>query len=158
MAESSSLPPALASLLGPAGLLTDASDLAPALADWRSLYQGRALALLRPANTAELAEAVRLCAGAGIAIVPQGGNTSMVGGATPDASGRTVIVSLARMNRIRDLDPMDMTMTAEAGVVVNRPWAVETPPHSAVKRQSVGALILSGDQSFSIWRSGRRAS
>ncbi|MCA3343146.1 MAG: FAD-binding oxidoreductase, partial [Roseomonas sp.] len=72
MADSPPLPPALASLLGPAGLLTDASDLAPALADWRSLYQGRALALLRPANTAELAEAVRLCAGAGIAIVPQG--------------------------------------------------------------------------------------
>ena len=118
MAESSSLPPALASLLGPAGLLTEPTDLAPALADWRSLYQGRALALLRPANTAELAEAVRLCSAAGIAIVPQGGNTSMVGGATPDASGRNVIVSLARMNRIRDLDPLDMTMTAEAGVVV----------------------------------------
>jgi FAD/FMN-containing dehydrogenase len=118
MAESSPLPPALASLLGPTGLLTDPADLAPALADWRSLYQGRALALLRPANTAELAEAVRLCAAAGIAIVPQGGNTSMVGGATPDSSGRTVIVSLARMNRIRDLDPLDMTMTAEAGVVV----------------------------------------
>ncbi|MFM8616741.1 MAG: hydroxyacid dehydrogenase, partial [Alphaproteobacteria bacterium] len=61
MADSSSLIPALASLLGPAGLLTEASDLAPALADWRSLYQGRAMALLRPANTAELAEAVRLC-------------------------------------------------------------------------------------------------
>jgi FAD/FMN-containing dehydrogenase len=118
MAESSPLPPALASLLGPAGLLTEPTDLAPALADWRSLYQGRAMALLRPANTAELAEAVRLCAAAGIAIVPQGGNTSMVGGATPDASGRAVIVSLARMNRIRDLDPVDMTMTAEAGVVV----------------------------------------
>jgi FAD/FMN-containing dehydrogenase len=118
MADSSSLLPALGSLLGPAGLLTEASDLAPALADWRSLYQGRAMALLRPANTAELAEAVRLCSSAGIAIVPQGGNTSMVGGATPDGSGRTAIVSLARMNRIRDLDPLDMTMTAEAGVVV----------------------------------------
>ena len=122
MAESSPLPSALASLLGPAGLLTEPTDLAPALADWRSLYQGRALALLRPANTAELAEAVRLCAGAGIAIVPQGGNTSMVGGATPDASGRAVIVSLARMNRIRDLDPLDMTMTAngiETGTIRN---------------------------------------
>ncbi|MFM7417633.1 MAG: FAD-binding oxidoreductase, partial [Alphaproteobacteria bacterium] len=102
MADSPSLLPTLASLLGPTGLLTEASDLAPALADWRSLYEGRAMALLRPANTAELAEAVRLCSAAGIAIVPQGGNTSMVGGATPDASGRAVIVSLARMNRIRD--------------------------------------------------------
>ena len=116
------LPPALldrlGALLGPKGLLTDPADLEPHLADWRALYRGRTPCVLRPAGTAELAEAVRLCAEAGVALVPQGGNTSMVGGATPDESGRQVVVSLARMNRIRDLDPLDMTMTAEAGVVL----------------------------------------
>ncbi len=108
----------LGSLLGPRGLLTDPADLAPHLADWRDLYHGRTPCVLRPADTAELAEAVRLCAAAGVAMVPQGGNTSMVGGATPDEGGRQVVVSLARLNRIRDLDPVDLTMTAEAGVIL----------------------------------------
>ncbi len=114
----SDLPDALATLLGPAGLLTDPADIAPALSDWRGLYRGAALAVLRPANTQQVADCVRICAAAGIAIVPQGGNTSMVGGATPEGNGRSVVLSLARLNRIRDLDPIDMTMTAEAGVVV----------------------------------------
>jgi FAD/FMN-containing dehydrogenase len=114
----SDLPDALATLLGPAGLLTDPADIAPALSDWRALYRGAALAVLRPANTQQVADCVRICAEAGIAIVPQGGNTSMVGGATPEGNGRSVVLSLARLNRIRDIDPLDMTMTAEAGVVV----------------------------------------
>jgi FAD/FMN-containing dehydrogenase len=109
---------ALAGRLGPRGVSTDEADLAPLCTDWRGLYTGRALALLRPADTAECADAVRLCAEAGIAIVPQGGNTSMVAGATPDSSGRSVILSLARMNRIRALDATDMTMVAEAGVIL----------------------------------------
>jgi len=105
-------------LLGPAGVLTDPADIAPALSDWRSLYQGNALAVLRPATTEQVAACVKLCAKAGVPIVPQGGNTSMVGGATPTEDGRSVVLSLARMNRIRALDPVDMTMTAEAGVVL----------------------------------------
>jgi FAD/FMN-containing dehydrogenase len=116
------LPPglleALGALLGPRGLLTAAAELEPHLADWRALYRGATPCVLRPGSTAELAAAVRLCAAAGVAMVPQGGNTSMVGGAVPDESGRQVVVSLARLNRIRDLDPVDMTMTAEAGVVL----------------------------------------
>ena len=112
------LPDALATLLGPAGVLTDPADIAPALSDWRSLYQGKAMAVLRPASTEQVAACVKACAAAGIPIVPQGGNTSMVGGATPSEDGRSVVLSLARMNRIRALDPVDMTMTAEAGVVV----------------------------------------
>ncbi len=108
----------LLSLLGPAGVLTDPTDIAPALSDWRSLYQGKAMAVLRPASTEQVAACVKACAAAGIPIVPQGGNTSMVGGATPSEDGRSVVLSLARMNRIRALDPVDMTMTAEAGVVV----------------------------------------
>ena len=108
----------LQALLGPSGLLCEPEDLAPHLTDWRGLYRGRAPFLLRPASTAELAEAVRLCAEAGAALVPQGGNTSMVGGAVPDESGLQVPVSLARLNRVRDVDPVDMTMTVEAGLVV----------------------------------------
>jgi FAD/FMN-containing dehydrogenase len=108
----------LAAILGPRGLLTEPGDIAPHLADWRGLYQGAALAVARPASTAEVAAVVRLCAEAGTPVVPQGGNTSMVGGATPDESGGHLVVSLTRMNRLRDLDPADMTMTVEAGMVL----------------------------------------
>ncbi len=118
MQSPSALPDDLATLLGPTGLITDPADIAPALSDWRGLYRGAALAVLRPATTAQVSDCVRICAAVGLAIVPQGGNTSMVGGATPEGNGRSVVLSLARMNRIRDLDPLDMTMTAEAGVVV----------------------------------------
>ncbi|WP_439599211.1 FAD-binding oxidoreductase [Falsiroseomonas sp.] len=109
---------ALAGLLGPRGLLTAPEDLEPHLSDWRALYRGATPCVVRPADTAELAAAVKLCAAAGVPMVPQGGNTSMVGGATPDESGRQIVVSLARLNRIRAIDPVDMTMTAEAGVVL----------------------------------------
>ncbi len=117
------LPPAglldrLSAALGPRGLLTEPADLAPHLTDWRGLYRGAALCVARPADTAEVASVVRLCAEARVPVFPQGGNTSMVGGATPDGSGRAVVLSLARLNRIRALDPVDMTMTAEAGVVL----------------------------------------
>ena len=108
----------LTALLGPAGVLTDAADIAPSLSDWRSLYRGKAVAVLRPASTEQVAACVKLCVAAGMPVVPQGGNTSMVGGATPTEDGRSVVLSLARMNRIRALDPVDMTMTAEAGVVL----------------------------------------
>lgn len=108
----------LHALLGPRGLLTDPADIAPHLSDWRALYQGRALAVARPADTAEVAAVVRLAQETGTPITVQGGNTSMVGGAVPDESGRHLVLSLARLNRIRDCDPVDMTMTAEAGVVL----------------------------------------
>ncbi len=108
----------LRAILGPRGLLTEAADLAPHLSDWRGLYRGAALAVARPGSTAEVAEVVRLCAGTGTPITVQGGNTSMVGGAVPDESGRHLVVALTRLNRIRDLDATDMTMTAEAGVVL----------------------------------------
>ena len=104
-------------ITGPAGLLTGA-DAAPMLTDWRGLYHGAALAVLRPGSTAELSECVRACAAARVAMVPQGGNTSMVGGATPDESGRQIVVALTRMNRVREIDTTDMTMVCEAGLVL----------------------------------------
>ncbi len=109
---------AFAAIVGTAGLSTDPGDLAPHLTDWRQRYTGRAQALLRPASTAEVAAIVRLCHQHRIPIVPQGGNTGLVGGATPDGSGAAVLLHLGRMNRIRALDALGNTITAEAGVVL----------------------------------------
>jgi FAD/FMN-containing dehydrogenase len=108
----------LGEIVGPRGLLDAAADMEPYEADWRNLRRGRALCVLRPDGTDAVARCVRLCAEAGVPIVPQGGNTSMVDGATPDDSGRQVVLSLARLNRIRAIDTVDMTMTLDAGVTV----------------------------------------
>ncbi len=107
----------LEAILGPSGVLLG-EDMAGYTEDWRRLYQGSAQAVVRPANVEEVACVVRACLEAGVAVVPQGGNTSMVGGATPRPNGRDVVLSLQRMNRVRDVDAVDMTMVAEAGV----PW------------------------------------
>jgi FAD/FMN-containing dehydrogenase len=109
---------AIRAVVGDRGLLTDPSDTQAASEDWRRLYKGRTSAVVRPANTAEVAAVVRLCADAGVPIVTQGGNTSMVGGAVPNEDGSELVVSTARLNRVRDLDPVDMTLTVEAGVTL----------------------------------------
>src|SRR3954447_20679579 len=109
---------AIRAVVGDRGLLTDGIDTAAYAEDWRRLYQGRTAAVVRPGSTQELAGVVQLCAASGTPIVPQGGNTSMVGGAVPNEDGTEIVVSLARLNRIRDLDPADMTMTIEAGVTL----------------------------------------
>ncbi len=114
----SSLLDKLAGLLGPKGYTREAGDVGPWLTDWRGHYRGAAAALLSPASREEAAEIVRLCAEAGVALVPQGGNTSMVGGATPDGSGEALIVSTRRMNRIRGLDPAAGIAVCEAGVIL----------------------------------------
>ncbi|HJQ17179.1 MAG TPA: FAD-binding oxidoreductase [Allosphingosinicella sp.] len=109
---------ALASLLGAKGFTRDPDAMAPWLEDWRGRYKGAAAAMLSPAGTAEVAEIVRLCAQTGVAIVPQGGNTSMVGGATPDAGGRSLLLSLRRMNRIRAISAPGNSAVCEAGVIL----------------------------------------
>lgn len=106
------------SLLGPRGLTRDPELIEPWLTDWRGHYTGAALALASPASTEEVGALVRLCARRGIAIVPQGGNSGMCGGATPDASGRQLILSLRRMNAIRAIDAEAMQITCDAGVVL----------------------------------------
>ena len=99
-------------------LLTDPVDMAPFLVDWRKLWRGNALAVVQP-NTAEaVAEVVRWCAQTGTPIVPQGGNTGMSGGATPDESGRAIVLSLARLNRVRAIDPVNDTITVDAGCLL----------------------------------------
>jgi FAD/FMN-containing dehydrogenase len=109
---------AAAALLGPRGFSREAEVMAPWLTDWRGRYTGRALALASPGSTAEVAALVRLCAQHRIAIVPQGGNSGMVGGATPDDSGAALLVSLRRLNRIRSLDPQAGQAVCEAGVIL----------------------------------------
>jgi FAD/FMN-containing dehydrogenase len=113
-----SLLDAIRAIVGARGILTDPSDTAPYSEDWRSLYHGRTSAVIRPATTEELAAVVKLCAANNIPVVPQGGNTSMVGGAVPNENGSELILSTARLNRIRDLDPVDMSLTVEAGVTL----------------------------------------
>lgn len=115
---SASLLDAFANLLGPKGFSVDADAMAPWLTDWRGKYHGRAAAMLSPTTTDEVAAVVRLCAEAEVALVPQGGNSGMVGGATPDASGDQLLLSLRRMNRIRQIDEAAQLAIAEAGVIL----------------------------------------
>lgn len=109
---------AAAELLGPRGLTTDPERMDAWLTDWRGRYTGRALALASPASTAEVAAVVKLCAAHGVPIVPQGGNSGMAGGATPDASGTAIILSLRRMAAIRPLEAGAGQVVCEAGVVL----------------------------------------
>jgi FAD/FMN-containing dehydrogenase len=109
---------ALAQMLGPKGFSRDPADLEPWLSDWRGRYHGKAAALLSPASTDETAAIVRLCAQAGTALVPQGGNTSMVAGATPSPAGDSLLLSTRRMNRIRSLSFETDQTVCEAGVIL----------------------------------------
>ncbi|MBU3543034.1 FAD-binding oxidoreductase [Polynucleobacter sp. MWH-Loch1C5] len=109
---------ALQAIVGQDQVITEASDLEPYLIDWRKRYRGTALAAVRPANTHEVAAVVQLCAQEKIALVPQGGNTGMCGGATPNPQGRQIVVSLQRMNRVREVDTANQTITVEAGCIL----------------------------------------
>jgi FAD/FMN-containing dehydrogenase len=108
----------LAPRLGPRTVVTDPDLIAPWLTDWRGRYHGAAFALLQPVDTAEVTAIVAAAARHGVALTPQGGNTSMVGGATPPADGSAAIMSLRRMNRVRAVDPDAGLAVAEAGVVL----------------------------------------
>jgi len=105
-------------MLGDRGFTTDPELLAPWVSDWRGRFHGSALGMASPADTGGVAEFVKLCARHGVSIVPQGGNSGMSGGATPDSSGASVLLSLRRMDRIRSLDPVAGQVTCEAGVIL----------------------------------------
>ncbi len=109
---------ALHAVLGAGHVQVLEAELEPWTRDWRGRYQGRALALASPESTAQVAQLIELCAAHEVAVVPQGGNTGLVGGATPDASGQQLLLSLRRMQRIRALSPVDGVVVAEAGCVV----------------------------------------
>lgn len=104
--------------LGPKALVADADDIAPWLTDWRGRYHGAALAMLAPASTEEVAAIVGLAAQHGVALVPQGGNTGMCGGATPPEDGSALILSLRRMNRLRSISAAERLAVAEAGLIL----------------------------------------
>jgi FAD/FMN-containing dehydrogenase len=107
----------LRAAVGAANVLTG-GDLSAYEMDWRQRARGKALAVVRPGSTEEVAAVVRACAASGTPIVPQGGNTGMVVGSTPDASGRAIVLSLTRMNRVRAMDAGNLTVTVEAGCIL----------------------------------------
>ena len=109
----------LETLLGPKGYSEDADVLAPWLSDWRGIYCGAAMAMLSPSSVDEVSAIVSLAREAGVPLVPQGGNTGMVGGATPSASGDALLLSLRRMNAIRSIDAESGIAVAEAGVILS---------------------------------------
>jgi len=96
-------------------LLTDPVDVEPFLVDWRRRYFGKALAVAMPDSVAAVQDVVRWCAANDFKVVPQGGNTGLSGGATPDATGRTVVISLSRLKRVRAVDTVNNTITVDAG-------------------------------------------
>jgi FAD/FMN-containing dehydrogenase len=104
--------------VGAANVLTDAASMTPHLVDFRERLQGRAQAIVRPASTDEVARVVRACVEARAPIVPQGGNTGLVGGATPDSSGDAVVLNVTRMQRVRAVDIQNDTITVEAGCIL----------------------------------------
>ncbi|MDP1900838.1 MAG: FAD-binding oxidoreductase [Rubrivivax sp.] len=134
---------ALRAAVGPAQVLSE-GDLSAWELDWRRRWRGRALAVVRPASTAEVAAVVRACAAHGASIVPQGGNTGLVGGGVPDASGTQVLLSLQRMNRIRDVDEANLTLTAEAGCLL------QTVQQAAAERGLLFPLSLAAEGSCTL--------
>jgi FAD/FMN-containing dehydrogenase len=117
MTKSTTVLGALRAAVGVAQVLTD-GDLTAFEVDWRKRYRGRALAIVRPGSTGEVAAVVRACGEHGVTIVPQGGNTGLVGASVPDAGGMQVLLSLTRLNKIRAIDAANLTMTVEAGCVL----------------------------------------
>ncbi len=105
----------LAAIVGRDYLLVDGAETAPYLNDWRGRYRGAARAVVRPADTAQVAAVLAACHAAAVPVVPQGGNTGLCGGATPLPDGRSVLLSLSRLNRVRALDPDNNTLCVEAG-------------------------------------------
>jgi FAD/FMN-containing dehydrogenase len=131
----------IAARLGPKGIVTENADLAPFLSEWRGRFSGNTPFAALPATTDEAADVVRLCAESGAKITTQGGNTGLVGGQIPDGE---VLVSLRRMNRIREIDAANDSLTAEAGVVL------KTVQQAATESNRVFPLSLAAEDSATI--------
>jgi FAD/FMN-containing dehydrogenase len=108
----------LRTIVGPDGFLESEADLAPYITDHRKLYRGSTPIVLRPNSTEQVAQILKLCNEANVAVVPSGGNTGYCGGATPSEDGSQVVVSLTRMRKIRQLDALNYTLTCEAGCIL----------------------------------------
>jgi len=125
MTDTTALLSALRDALGPTQVLTD-GDLSAYQIDWRKRWHGRALAVVRPGSTEQVVQVLRLAAQHGASVVPQGGNTGLVGGGVPDESGTQIVLSLQRLNRVRNVDPANLTLTVEAGMVLQAVQAAAT--------------------------------
>ncbi|WP_431120985.1 FAD-binding oxidoreductase [Variovorax paradoxus] len=146
MLKTAALLERFAGVVGPARVLTDPGDTQPYQQDWRGRYRGAALAVLMPGSTSEVAELVKACASLGVAIVPQGGNTGLTGGAVAGAERPAVILNLSRMNRIRDIDATNNSLTAEAGCILAhvREAADERQRQFPLLLGSVGSCEIGG--------------
>ncbi|MEO8020110.1 MAG: FAD-binding oxidoreductase [Pseudomonadota bacterium] len=139
----------LRTLVDDAAILNDVERIAPMLRDHRALYRGHALAVVAPADTAAVSRVLAFCNEHRIGVVPQGGNTSYCGGATPDASSSQVLLSLARLNRVRAIDTANYTLTAEAGCVLAhlQAAAAEADRYLPLSLGSEGSCMLGGNLS-----------
>ncbi|MCH8060792.1 MAG: FAD-binding oxidoreductase [Proteobacteria bacterium] len=137
----------LKAIVGADGWTTDADELEPHVTEWRNRARGKALIMVSPASTAEVAAVVKACAGAGVGIVPQGGNTGLCGGAIPDNSGRQVLLSMSGLDEIRTIDAGDFSMVAEAGCVLAdvQEAARRINRHFAVSLAAEGSCQIGGN-------------
>jgi FAD/FMN-containing dehydrogenase len=130
--------------LGADYVLTDHADMSGYLTDWRQRFTGKALAVVKPGSTEEVAAIIRLCHAFGVPVVPQGGNTGLVLGSVPDDSGTAIVLSLTRLNRIRAIDTVNNTMTVEAGCIL------EHVQHAAAEAGRLFPLSLAAEGSCTI--------
>ncbi|RVG01353.1 FAD-binding oxidoreductase [Sinorhizobium meliloti] len=144
MAEQNALLDQLRTICGPAAVLTAPGDIEPYAVDWKRSFVGSPFCVVRPGNTGEVAKVVAACRKHGTSIVPQGGNTGLAGGATPDASSSQVLLSLNRLTRIRSLDPIGMTVEVEAGTIL------QSVKEEAAKKERLLPVSLAAEGSASI--------
>ncbi|HEX5160288.1 MAG TPA: FAD-binding oxidoreductase [Steroidobacteraceae bacterium] len=149
MNDAATITAGLAQLLDAGGVITDPERIAPMQRDHRALYRGNAVAVVAPADTAAVSRVLAFCNERRIGVVPQGGNTSYCGGATPDRSGSQVLLSLARLNRIRGIDTANYTLTAEAGCILAKlqAAAAEADRYLPLSLGSEGSCMLGGNLS-----------
>ncbi|MDW9370893.1 FAD-binding protein [Sinorhizobium meliloti] len=144
MAEQDALLDQLRTICGPAAVLTAPGDIEPYAVDWKRSFAGSPFCVVRPGNTGEVAKVVAACRKHGTSIVPQGGNTGLAGGATPDASSSQVLLSLNRLTRIRSLDPIGMTVEVEAGTIL------QSVKEEAAKKERLLPVSLAAEGSATI--------
>ncbi len=140
---------ALRAIVGPKGCLTEPSDVQPFVTDYRKLYHGHAAAVVLPASTEEVSRVMAWCHANDVAVVPQGGNTSLMGGAVPEADSTGVVLNLRRMNRVLAVDTVNDTMTLEAGVTLQaaRAAAEEAARLFPLRIGSEGSCQIGGNLS-----------
>ena len=136
----------LANCLGVGAVLTNPSDIEPFATDWRGMFAGHPLAVVVPRCVDEVATIVRHCAHGGVGIVPAGGRTGLAGGATPDASGGEIVISLHRLDRIREVDLLGETITVEAGCILTNAQraAADTGLLLPISLASEGSVQIGG--------------